>query len=144
MTNTVEKLESDRAALLEKLRVAADMRRGSITEVFRRCGKDNCRCADASDPGHGPYYAYTRKVGGKTKTVQLRAGPLLSKIEREVVAGREFRATCDRLLDVSEALCEARPVEAAADAPSVASQEAAKKKGSKPLSNRRSSPKSKR
>ena len=144
MADTVEKLESDRAALVEKLKATADMRRGSISEVFRKCGKDNCRCADASAVGHGPYYAYTRKVEGKTKTLQMRAGPLLSKIEREVEAGRQFRITCDQLLDVSEALCETRPVEASATAPQAAVHEAAKKKNSGPRSMRASSPKSKR
>ncbi len=140
----VEKMEFDRAALLEELRGTDDMRRGSITEVYRRCGKETCRCADDSDAWHGPYYAYTRKVGGKTKTLQLRAGPLLSKIEREVEAGRRFRTTCDRLFDVSEALCEHRPVEANAETPQAVSEEAAKKRGSKTFSRKKSPSRSKR
>ena len=127
---SIEKLEAERAGLVEKLRETVDMRRGSITEVYRRCGKASCRCAQPDHPGHGPYYAYTRKVGGKTKTLQLRAGPLLSKIEREVGAGRQFRETCDRLLDVSEALCELRPVVAEPEEQA----RAAKKKISRTLS----------
>jgi hypothetical protein len=105
------KLEADRAALLEKLGATGDMRRGSITENYRPCGKPTCACAEASHPGHGPYYAYTIKVSGKTRTRHLRPGPALDKLEREVLMGRAFRTTCDELFQVNEALCDGRPLD---------------------------------
>lgn len=112
MTDPISKLEEERQALLHRLAETGDMRRGSITEVYRSCGKPTCRCAAADDPGHGPYFALTRTVDGKTKTLQMRPGPLLTKIEREVAAYRTFRDTCDRLVAVNESLCDARPVDA--------------------------------
>ena len=111
MPDPTAKLETERSTLLQKLAATGDMRRGSITECYRRCGKASCACVAADHPGHGPYYAFTTKVDGKTKTLQLRPGPLLTKMEREVEAYREFRATCGRLLNVNEAICDARPVE---------------------------------
>ena len=72
MAKSLEQLESEQVALLRQLAECGDMRRGSINEVYRRCGKDNCACADSGHPGHGPFYAYTTKVNGKTKTLQLR------------------------------------------------------------------------
>ena len=111
MTDPKSKLEAERSALLEKLAATDDMRRGSITECFRRCGKPTCACALPDHPGHGPYYAYTRKVQGKTKTLQLRPGPLLEKMQREVETYKGFRATCERLFDVNESICDSRPVE---------------------------------
>ena len=113
MSDPLAKLEAERAAILQTLAATGDMRRGSITEVYRSCGKPTCACAAPDHPGHGPYYAFTTKVDGKTKTLQLRPGPLLAKIEREVEMGRSFRATCGRLLDINEAICDARPVEPA-------------------------------
>jgi hypothetical protein len=135
MSDSLAKLQADRDALLQTLAATGDMRRGSITEVFRSCGKPTCACASAEHPGHGPYYAFTTKVDGKTKTLQLRPGPVLSKIEREVETYRGFRATCGRLLDVSEAICDARPVEASGPE---------KKRRLPPRSGRKSSPRSKR
>jgi hypothetical protein len=135
MSDPLAKLQADRVALLQTLGATGDMRRGSLTEVYRSCGKPTCACVQPGHPGHGPYYAFTRKVGGKTKTLQLRAGPLLSKIEREVETYRTFRATCDRLLDVNEAICDARPVQGA---------ETGKKRRSPLRSKRKSSPRSKR
>lgn len=110
MTRSLEELESQRTRLLRQLAESGDMRRGSINEVYRRCGKDNCACAGAEHPGHGPFYAYTTKVNGKTKTLQLRPGALLSKIEREVAEYKKFRTTSDQVIGVNEQICNARSV----------------------------------
>jgi hypothetical protein len=135
MPDPIAKLESNRATLLQALAATGDMRRGSITENFRACGKPTCACAASDHPGHGPYYALTTKVDGKTKTRQFRPGAELTKVEKEVAEYRRFRATCERLLEVNEAICDARPVEASA---------AEKKLRWPPRSKPRSSPRSKR
>lgn len=116
MGEPISKLEAEREALLDSLASTGDMRRGSITEVYRPCGKPTCRCAAADDPGHGPYYAFTRKVDGKTKTLQMRSGPLLTKIEQEVQMYQTFRVTCDRLVAINENICDARPINASEEA----------------------------
>ena len=108
MSKPLNQLEAQRKELLRQLAQAGDMRRGSINEVYRRCGKDNCACADPAHPGHGPYYAYTTKVNGKTRTLQLRAGPRLSTLEQEVAEYKRFRATSERVIEVNEQICNAR------------------------------------
>jgi len=136
MTKPLGELESQRAALLHELAQTGDMRRGSINEVYRRCGKDNCACVDPAHPGHGPFFAYTVKVAGKTKTLQLRPGALLSKIEREVAEYKHFRATSERVIEVNEQICNVRPGAAPA------AQE--KKRRLPRVSSAKSRPKSKR
>jgi hypothetical protein len=111
MPATVAALESKRDAIVREMAEIRDMRRGSITEVFRPCGKLTCACQAAEHPGHGPYYAYTRKVSGKTKTVQLRAGPRLTRFKREVEAYRHFRSLAEQLIEVNESICDGRPDE---------------------------------
>ena len=110
MTRALTELEAERAGLLRQLAESGDMRRGSINEVYRRCGKDNCACASPGHPGHGPFYAHTTKGNGTTKTRQLRPGALLSKIEREVAEYKKFRATSERVIGVNEQICDARAV----------------------------------
>ena len=66
MSDPIAKLEAERSTLLQKLATTGDMRRGSITECYRCCGKATCACAVVDHPGHGPYYAFTTKVNGKT------------------------------------------------------------------------------
>ena len=60
---------------------------------------------------HGPFYAFTTKVDGKTQTLQLRPGPELMKLQEQVAAYREFRQLCEELVVLSEKICQARPAE---------------------------------
>lgn len=115
MSNPLSALVAKRDAILSEIARLGDMRRGSITEVFRSCGKRGCCCASPKHPGHGPYYAFTTKVEGKTKTLQLRPGPRLTKIEREVETYKRFRVLTQQLLEVNEGICNARPEEPDAD-----------------------------
>ena len=44
---------------------------GSITTVYRKCGKPYCYCAKDENAVHGPYNVWTRKAKGKTVTRNL-------------------------------------------------------------------------
>lgn len=103
-------LEAERLRSLAALGTVGDFRRGSLNEAYRRCGKARCRCADPAHPGHGPLHLLTRSVGGRTVTRAVREGPELEKVRTEVAAYRRFRALVDGLVEVNEAICEARPV----------------------------------
>jgi len=109
MPDALAALEAQRDGILREIARLGDMRKGSITEAFRACGKPNCACHRRDHPGHGPYYAFTTKVAGRTRTVQLRAGSKLDKFQREVDVYKEFRALSDKLIAVNEAICAARP-----------------------------------
>jgi hypothetical protein len=111
MQDPLAALVTKRDTILREIAQMGDMRRGSITETFRPCGKANCACSQADHPGHGPYYAFTTKVAGKTKTVQLRAGSRLTKFQGEVDAYRRFRSLTGQLLEVNEAICDKRSEE---------------------------------
>lgn len=45
------------------------IRRGTLLKHFGTCGKPNCACKASPPRLHGPYYQWTRKIGGKTVTV---------------------------------------------------------------------------
>jgi hypothetical protein len=111
MTVSLETLERQRAEILRQMQQLGDMRRGSVVEQYLRCGKSPCCCKRPGHPGHGPYFTLTCKVAGKTKTRQLRAGPVLEKVKREVYAFHRFRELTERLLKINEEICEHRGVE---------------------------------
>ena len=110
-------LERQRAGLYEELSQVGDFRRGSLSEVCRRCGKANCACARPGHPGHGPQYNLTRSAGGKTVARHLRPGPELERIRREVAEYERFRALAGQVSEVNEAICGARPPAAPAQEP---------------------------
>src|SRR5438128_11962368 len=100
MTDSLETLERQRAEILRQMQQLGDMRRGSVVEQYLRCGKSPCCCKRPGHPGHGPYFALTCTVAGKTKTRQLRAGPALEKLSREVKAFHRSRDLRERLIQI--------------------------------------------
>lgn len=111
----LDDLEQQRTQLYDQLAATGDLRRGSVTETYRRCGKPNCACARDDHPGHGPRVMWTRKdAGGKTVGRALKAGEV-DKVRDEIAAYRQFVEVSRQVVEVNEAICEARPVEPPAD-----------------------------
>src|SRR6516225_11669499 len=106
---SLPELEAERDRLYAQLSMVGDFRRGSVSENYRRCGKPNCACARPGHPGHGPRYLWTRTVAGRgTRGRQLAAGEV-EKVRAELARYREFAAISEQIVEVSEAICEARP-----------------------------------
>jgi hypothetical protein len=104
----LDDLEQRRAELYAQLAGTGDFRPGSVNETWRRCGKPNCACAQPGNPGHGPRYLWTRSADGRTRTRQVTAAEL-DKVRREVAAYKQFAAVSEQIVQVNEAICEARP-----------------------------------
>ncbi len=82
---------------------AARSRRTTVAD------KANCACAQLDHPGHGPRYLWTRSVsGGTTKGRQL-SGVEVEKVRQELANNEEFVALSEQIVEVNEAICEARP-----------------------------------
>jgi hypothetical protein len=44
---------------------------GTVSKHYMKCGHKGCRCHGVPPQLHGPYYDWTRRVNGKTKTIRL-------------------------------------------------------------------------
>ena len=133
---SLPELEGERDRLYAQLAAVGDFRRGSVTENYRKCGKPNCACAAPDHPGHGPRLLWTRTARGRgTVGRQLAAGEV-EKVRAEVARHGEFAAISEQIAEVSERICEARPV-AGTGGPSAPEGE---KRGSSRRSRRRSPP----
>ena len=82
-----------------------DMRPSSIAGAVWRCGKPNCHCARAEDPGHGPHLRLTYKSGGKTVTEALPTPAAVRKAEQEIAEFRSYQKLGHELVEVSEQIC---------------------------------------
>jgi hypothetical protein len=106
---SLPELEAERDRLYAQLGDVGDFRRGSVSENWRRCGKPNCACAAPDHPGHGPRFLWTRSEGRRKRAGrQLTAGEV-DKVRREIGRHAEFTATVKQIIEVNEAICEARP-----------------------------------
>ena len=104
-----------------------------------KCGQVSCRCQQDLEARHGPYFSLTRGAGGTTRSRYLsEAQAKLARVQIE--AGQQFRKQVDAFWEACE-----RWADAELEVSEAASKlEAAEKGGSKRLSRRKSSPRSKR
>ena len=109
--SSLEALEQKSKQLWAQLQALGDFRRGSISVNYRKCGKANCRCARPGQQGHGPQYLWTTTVKGQSRARNLRLGPELQKVGREVETYRRFVQLSQELVEVNEQICDLRPVE---------------------------------
>ena len=114
---SLPELEAERERLYAQLSEVGDFRRGSVSENYRKCGKPNCACAQPGHPGHGPRFLWTRTVRGQRTRGRQLAASEVGKVRGELAAYQEFASLAERIVEVNEAICEARPA-AGTDAPS--------------------------
>lgn len=110
MKETLEELEGRRRKLYRELGELGDFRRGTISANFRKCGKAYCACDKPGHPGHGPQYLWNATIGGKSRAQNLRLGPELEKVEREVANYQRLVRWWDQWVEVNEKICHLRPV----------------------------------
>ncbi|MDP2969831.1 MAG: hypothetical protein Q8P64_11595 [Deltaproteobacteria bacterium] len=110
MEETLEKLEARRRSLYQKLEAIGDFRRGTISVNYRQCGKKNCICTKPGHPGHGPQYLWNTTLKGKSYAKNVKFGPELQKYIDEIGNYRHFLRLCEEVVQVSEKICDVRPV----------------------------------
>src|SRR6516164_2114799 len=111
---SLPELEAERDRLYAQLSTVGDFRRGSVSENYRKCGKPNCACAAPGHPGHGPRFLWTRSEGRRKRVGRQLAAGEVEKVRREIARHAEFTAAVGQIIEVNEAICEARPAGGAA------------------------------
>jgi hypothetical protein len=121
------RLGQERDRLAAQIAQVGPFRRGSVQELWRKCGKAKCHCAKDGDPGHGPKAQWTRTVRGANPS----RGQAIPEGWEEEVRGElgrfaDFQRLVDDYVEVNEQICVDRAKAArAAPAP------AGKKRGSR-------------
>src|SRR5467141_847916 len=104
MTISLKALLENREQLKAGLTQISDLRRGSLTARFRKCGKPNVHCAAKGSPGHGPSHSLTHASGGKTITQVIPQGPAVDRTRAQIAEYRRSRKLVQRMSAVSEQL----------------------------------------
>jgi len=103
-------LEKKKAKILNKIKNLGDMRRGSLSIRYQRCGKSPCICDDPKHPGHGPIYSLSTVINGKSKIKNYKIGSDLYKLQKELENYQTFKELSKELISVSNQICELRPI----------------------------------
>lgn len=70
---TLRQYEREYEELKTQLMAIGYILQGSVTERWMPCGKSECRCQNDPQARHGPYYQWSWKEHGKTKSIFLDA-----------------------------------------------------------------------
>ena len=93
-----------RARLWQKMIELSPLCSGSLHEQYLRCGKAACRCRVGEHPkGHGPYYLWVRRMGGKQVNRTLRRGAELERVKTGIANYRQLQELLGQLLEQEEA-----------------------------------------
>ena len=65
------KTESKYEAVKEEIRALGWTRPGCVTRRYMPCGNPTCRCMAEPPELHGPYYQWSHKIRGKTRSLRL-------------------------------------------------------------------------
>ena len=115
MPEMLAALEAEREQLCQQVSQLGDFRPGTISVNYRRCGKPNCACAQPGHRGHGPQYLWTTTQQGQSRAQNLRLGPEVAKVEKELENYRRFLGLCTELVRVNERICRRRPAPEVSD-----------------------------
>jgi hypothetical protein len=110
MEEELKGLEEERKKLYRMLSAMGAFRRGMISVNYRRCGKQNCICAQEGHPGHGPQYLWNATIKGKSYAKSIKLGPELQKYLDEIANHQRFKKLCEEIVLVNERICDLRPV----------------------------------
>ena len=81
---------------------------GTLIQRHVRCGKPGCRCHADPPVLHGPYWQWTRKLGGKTIT-RLVPDDQIDDYRQWLDNHRKLRALVAELEALTLAIADARP-----------------------------------
>lgn len=110
MPPSLAALETERQRILHDLLTLGDLRAGTVSAHPRRCGKPNCHCAQADDPGH-PQFRLTRKQKGRSVAESFATPADFRKAAQQVAEFHRFQKLSAELVAVNEQICRMRPVE---------------------------------
>ena len=112
---SLPELEAERDRLYAQLSTVGDFRRGSVSENYRKCGKPNCACAAAGHHGHEPpppvrdqLAQWARGAIGRSAEIRRLAADSLHITL--CFLGEQPPSAVEQIAEVSEKICEARPV----------------------------------
>lgn len=86
MASRLEGYEAKYRALASRLAEVGFISPGSLVVRETSCGKPGCRCQANPPQRHGPYYQWSRAIGGKT--VSRRLDPAQADLYRSWIANR--------------------------------------------------------
>jgi hypothetical protein len=96
------RLRQRKCQVVRQYQLPENLLPGCLTQTHRRCGRSNCHCASAQEPGH-PIWFLTFMSGGKRRVERIPK-PWVQEVGRQVEAGRAVQDAIKDLLTANAEL----------------------------------------
>ncbi len=119
---TLSRYRGQMAALVEKMKELCMkachgdlILAGTPIEVYRKCGKAGCRCAEGGDKRHGPYLAVQVRKDSGQRQLSLKGSErafykMAQHYQYQMRNRQEIVRTFSELLETIDTLLEARTI----------------------------------
>jgi len=83
------------------------LKKGSLTKCYQTCGNKSCRCHKDKKYRHGPYWWWSTKENGKTKSILVPEG-MLSEVRSYIDNYKLLKSRIKILEEISEKIIKIR------------------------------------
>jgi len=95
------RLKKEKLKIIQKIHSLDNVIRGSIFEMKRLCGKENCSCAKTKIPHKSMFLSF--KYKGKTQMVPIKKNQI-PQLKMRIKDYRELKAAIDELARINAEL----------------------------------------
>ncbi|MHB1605385.1 MAG: DUF6788 family protein [Leptospirales bacterium] len=102
---TLQAFEARRDQIKQDILALRDLRPGSLTQFYRKCGEPSCACAREGGIRHGPDFQVTWKSDRQETLTQSISESFLEITRKQIDEYHRFRALSKELIAVNEQIC---------------------------------------
>jgi hypothetical protein len=103
----LEKLKKEFEETRKELCSISYLKKGTLSKCYQTCGTASCRCHKDKRYRHGPYWWWSTKKGGRTKTI-LVPQEMLSEVRSYIDNYKLLKSKAKKLEDISEKIIKTR------------------------------------
>ena len=103
----LDKLKEEFERVKEELCSLAYLKKGSLSQCYQTCGTASCRCHQDKKYRHGPYWWWSTKEKGKTKSILVPEG-MLSEARSYIDNYKLLKSKTKKLEEISEKIIKIR------------------------------------
>ena len=103
----MDKLKEEFKRVKDEIYSISYLKKGSLSKCYQTCGTPGCRCHKDKKYRHGPYWWWSTKKNGKTKSILVPEG-MLSEVRSYIDNYKLLKSKTKKLEGISEKIIKAR------------------------------------
>ena len=103
----IDKLKEEFYRVRDDISSISYLKKGTLSKCYQTCGNPGCRCHRDKKYRHGPYWWWSTKEGGKTKSI-LVPEEMLPEVRDYIDNYRLLKSKVKKLEEISEKIIKIR------------------------------------